>query len=158
AARIDHPSAAPEAVDEAFRQLGSGRPRPVGIEMAPDMMALAAPVGEAPFRPAPPAPEPDPELIEAAAEALAAATSPAIIVGSGVFGATEELRTLAELIEAPVAGNRMGRGALSSKHPLSITHPVLHRLWTKSDVLLAVGSRFSTPRLNWRVRPGQTVI
>jgi acetolactate synthase-1/2/3 large subunit len=35
---------------------------------------------------------------------------------------------------------------------------MLHRIWRDCDVFLAVGSRFSTPRLNWRLKPGQTVI
>ena len=87
AARIDHPSQAPDAVAEAFRQLSSGRPRPVGLEMAPDMMALPAPVElTAPHGAAAP-PEPDSEQIKAAAKALAGAANPVIVVGSGVFGA-----------------------------------------------------------------------
>jgi acetolactate synthase-1/2/3 large subunit len=158
AARIDHPSQAPDAVAEAFRQLTSGRKRPVGLEMAPDMMALAAPVALAtPHRAAAP-PEPDSDQIKEAAKALAGAASPVIVVGSGVFGAIEELQAVAERLQAPVAANRLGRGALSSAHPLSITQTVLYRLWPKADVILAVGSRLSTPRLNWNVRPGQTVI
>src|SRR5262249_49341078 len=149
AARVDHPSEAPGAVAEAFAQMTSGRPRPAGLEMAPDMMALAAPVALAAPRGPATLPEPDPDQIKAAAKALAGATNPVIVVGSGVFGATEELRALAERVQAPVVANRLGRGALSSAHPLSITQPVLYRLWPKADVILAVGSRLATPRLTW---------
>ena len=158
AARIGHPSEVPELVDEAFRQLAQGRPRPVGLEMAPDMMALSTPVAMTPPRAPAAPPEPDPDLVTAAAKALAAAKFPVIVVGSGAFGATAELKALAELLGAPVASNRQGGGALSSRHPLAITQPVLYRLWTEADLFLAVGSRFSSPRLNWRIRPGQTVI
>src|SRR3546814_10465617 len=42
AARINHPSEAPRAVAEAFRQLGSGRPRPVAIEVPLDVLAMKA--------------------------------------------------------------------------------------------------------------------
>ena len=67
AARINHPSEAGKLVNEAFRQLGDGRPRPVALEMPLDIMALegevALPGVEAPLPP----PTPDPELIEAAA-------------------------------------------------------------------------------------------
>src|SRR6266566_1418862 len=41
AARIDHPTQTGKLVNEAFRQLRDGRPRPVGIEIPPDVLALA---------------------------------------------------------------------------------------------------------------------
>ena len=44
AARIDHPTQTGRLVNEAFRQLRSGRPRPVGLEIPPDMLALATEV------------------------------------------------------------------------------------------------------------------
>ena len=42
AARIDHPTEMGKRVNEAFRQLRDGRPRPVGIEIPPDVLALKA--------------------------------------------------------------------------------------------------------------------
>jgi len=42
AERIDHPAQAPAFVDEAFRQLNTGRPRPVEVEMAPDVLTQEA--------------------------------------------------------------------------------------------------------------------
>ena len=42
--RIMTPEAAPGAVHEAFRQLTTGRPRPVEIEMPPETMADSASV------------------------------------------------------------------------------------------------------------------
>src|SRR6202040_2754370 len=61
AERINHPTETGKLVNEAFRQLGDGRPRPVALEMPLDIMALeteiALPAAEAP----PPAPLPDPE-------------------------------------------------------------------------------------------------
>ena len=44
AARIDHPTQTGKLVNEAFRQLRDGRPRPVGLEMPPDVLALATEV------------------------------------------------------------------------------------------------------------------
>src|SRR3954468_3663907 len=71
AERINHPSETGALVNEAFRQLGSGRPRPVALEMPLDIMALegevALPAVEAP----PPPPPPDPELVDKAAALLA---------------------------------------------------------------------------------------
>ena len=38
AARIEHPTQVQRLVDEAFYQLKSGRPRPVGLEIPPDVL------------------------------------------------------------------------------------------------------------------------
>src|SRR5207253_3728943 len=40
AARIEHPTQTGKLVNEAFRQLRDGRPRPVGLEIPPDVLAL----------------------------------------------------------------------------------------------------------------------
>src|SRR3954452_10369280 len=70
AARIDHPTETGALVNEAFRQLTSGRPRPVGLEMALDIMALDGEVGlPLPEAPIPP-PAPDADLIDKAATLL----------------------------------------------------------------------------------------
>src|SRR5579864_5839617 len=78
AARIGHPSEAGKLVNEAFRQLADGRPRPVALEMPLDIMAMNAAVdlpavGEAPVPPAP-----DPEAIDKAAALLSEAKAPLI--------------------------------------------------------------------------------
>src|SRR5438270_249671 len=56
ASRISHPSETGKLVNEAFRHLGDGRPRPVALEMPLDIMALesevALPAVEAPALPA----------------------------------------------------------------------------------------------------------
>src|SRR5258705_11224152 len=78
AARIERPADAPAIVNEAFRQMLSGRPGPVAIEMAWDAMASSAlvePLGAAAI-PEPPAPSP--MEVEAAAKLLAGARRPMI--------------------------------------------------------------------------------
>ena len=83
----------PEAVHEAFRQLGTGRPRPVELEIPPDTLQGS---GDTDII--------EPEIFEKqsasaeeirrAAQLLAGAQRPAIIAGGGTIlsGATEELR------------------------------------------------------------------
>src|SRR5215831_13822377 len=44
AARIDHPTQTGNLVNQAFHQLRDGRPRPVGLEIPPDVLALATEV------------------------------------------------------------------------------------------------------------------
>ena len=113
---------APTLVHEAFRQLNSGRRRPVVIEIPPDIAAgRIAPPPPAPRTPPPAPPEPDPDAISRAAALLGRARNPAIFVGSGVFGAETELRELAEMLQAPVIMSEHGMGALDIRHPLAQT-------------------------------------
>src|SRR5216110_2015636 len=60
AARINHPSETGKLVNEAFRQLGDGRPRPVALEVPLDIMALETEVALPAIEAAPPSPPPDP--------------------------------------------------------------------------------------------------
>src|SRR5579864_2226277 len=61
AERINHPTETGKLVNEAFRQLADGRPRPVALEMPLDIMALDGEVALPRPEAAPPAPPPDPE-------------------------------------------------------------------------------------------------
>jgi acetolactate synthase-1/2/3 large subunit len=149
ATRIDHPSHAPAAVREAFRQLTTGRRRPVSLEMALDIMSqeseveMLAPVRE---------PEPivaEPAQIEHAAELLAGAKKPMILLGGGAMDAGPEIRRLAEMLQAPVVSQRGGRGILSDRHYLSHSFPAGHRLWPEVDVAIAIGTRFKYQRMHW---------
>ncbi len=67
AARIDHPSKTGKRVNEAFRQMRDGRPRPVALEMPLDIMALETEVVLPETEPTPAVTLPDPELIDKAA-------------------------------------------------------------------------------------------
>ncbi|MCH8926833.1 MAG: hypothetical protein IH924_11985 [Proteobacteria bacterium] len=158
AERIDHPAQAPARVGEAFRQLNTGRRRPVEVEMAPDVMTQEAEVelldGPAAYA----APEPDDALIAEAAELLGGAENPMIFVGAGAFGAQAELRELAEMLQAPVVSNRSGRGALSDRHYLAQVGLAGRKLWPQADVVLAVGTRLQPQRMIWGVDDGLQVI
>jgi acetolactate synthase I/II/III large subunit len=151
AARIDHPTDAGKRVNEAFRQLRDGRPRPVGLEIPPDVLALATEVA-LPAPDAPPAPtEPDPDQIARAAELLAAAKKPLIFVGGGAVGAAAEVLATAELLQAPVVSYTGGKGIVSDRHYLAQSALAGHELWRETDVVLAVGTRLHQPQLRWGV-------
>ncbi len=149
--RIDGASEAPSKTAEAIRQLNSGRPRPVGLECPWDVLAREGTVDRV-SGPLPVAPIPvDTEALEKAARILGRAENPMIFVGRGAVNVPEEVRQLAELLQAPVIGYRTGRGVLDSRHYLSLTNPSGHKLWPKVDVALALGSRLEIPQLNWGV-------
>ena len=149
AERIERVDDAPAVIDEAFRQMLSGRPGPVAVEMAWDVMASRAPV--VPFPPASMAPAPAParEAVEAAARLLVEARHPMIMVGSGAQHAGEAVRALAEALAAPVAAFRGGRGVVPEDHPLGGSCVAAHRLWPRTDVLLGIGSRLEMPYIRW---------
>ena len=149
AARINHPSETGKLVNEAFRQLGDGRPRPVALEMPLDIMALEGEVDLPAVEAPPPPPLPDPELISQAAKLLAAAKQPMIYVGSGAAAAGAELLALAERLQAPVVTYTGGKGILSDRHYLAQNLLAGHDLWRATDVVLAVGTRFNQPQTRW---------
>ncbi|HEV2098973.1 MAG TPA: thiamine pyrophosphate-dependent enzyme [Stellaceae bacterium] len=149
AARINHPTEAGKLVNEAFRQLRDGRPRPVGIEIPPDVLALQTEIALPAAEAAPPITEPDPDLIDKAAALLAAAKKPILFVGSGAVDAGEEVLAVAEMLQMPVVSFSGGKGILSDRHYLAQSALAGHELWREADVVLAVGTRLHQPQLRW---------
>lgn len=158
AARADHPTEVPGLIREAFKQLQTGRIRPVEFEMAPDIMGLEADVELLDPVWGYPDPEPDPDAITAAAELLANAKNPVIFTGGGALDAGEALLNVAEILQAPVVQSSGGRGAVSDHHYLSQNMVGGQELWQNADVVLAVGTRFTQPLTRWGVPDGIKVI
>ena len=139
----------PAAVREAVRQLQSGRPRPVELEMPPETMEEE---GEAELLdpvPAVPA-EADPRALDRAAELLLAAARPVIYAGGGVHasGAHAALRQVAHHLQAGVVQSPEGKGALDDRDDLSLgaglwADSPLRRYLDHADLILAVGTRFA---------------
>jgi len=149
AERIDQPAHAPGRVQEAFKQLTTGSPRPVEIEMAMDIMALEADVELLPCVAEYPRPSIDSDQIAKAVEILTQAKKPLIYVGSGALEASPEIVSLAERLQAPVVAFRNGKGIVSAEHYLSANHPMGHHLWGEADAVLAIGTRLHWPLVMW---------
>jgi acetolactate synthase I/II/III large subunit len=157
AERITAPEDAPCLVEEAFRQLRSGRPRPVALECALDVWPRMADMR--PAVAACPIPVPiDENAIEAAAKLLLRAQRPLIVVGGGAQHAGAQVAALADMLQAPVAAGQMGFGVVDSRHPLSVNLQVAHRLWGAADVVLAVGTRLQVQQMNWGIDPALMII
>jgi len=149
AARIEQPADAPRVINEAFRQMLSGRPGPVAVEMAWDGMGsigLVAPLAGAT---AALAPEPAAAEVEAAAKLLVASKRPMIMTGSGAQHASAAVLALAEDLAAPVAAFRGGRGVLAEDHELAISSYAAFGLWPETDVLVGIGTRLEMPYMRW---------
>jgi acetolactate synthase-1/2/3 large subunit len=147
--RMERPQDGSRLVAQAFRELNSGRPRPVGLELPPDILAakveteLLPPLAsdlELPL---------DEDVIARAAGLLAKAECPVIFVGGGALESADDVRALAERLSAPVVAYRRGKGILDERHPLSQVLPGGHALWAKADVVLAVGTRLQIPVSAW---------
>ena len=155
----------PGMVETAFRQLTSGRPRPVEIEVPWDVLPMTGDV-DLPEPEGPAKAQPDPAPIREAAQLLAQARRPIIWAGGGAREAdlSAELLELAEALNAPVITTPEGKGAIPEDNPLSLGsfyygHGPGHMALPQADVILAVGSRMLfTPNVPWGIQPHQKVI
>jgi acetolactate synthase I/II/III large subunit len=148
-ARIERVADAPAVINEAFRQMLSGRPGPVVVEMAWDIMAASAEVTPLPAAHIPPAPVPAQSEIDAAARLLAAAERPMIFVGSGAQHASREVLALAEALQAPVTAFRGGRGVVPEDHPLGISSYAARLIYPDCDAAIGIGTRMELPFMRW---------
>ncbi len=149
AERIPAPVEAPRFVAAAFDALHSDRPRPVGLEVAPDILSAEDEVDLSPIPLHPRRPQVNLDTVEEAAALLSRARNPLIFVGGGAHGASAAIQRLAELLQAPVIASYNGRGVLDSRHELSFTLPAGHRRWAHADLVLAIGTRLARPLQGW---------
>jgi len=150
---VTHAAELPYVFREAFHLAASGRPGPVLIDVTKDaQQARLTPDWDVELRLPGYRPTylPNARQVRSAAALLAKAERPLIMAGNGVIqsGATDELRTFAELTGIPVITTLHGMGAFSETHPLSLGMPGMHgwvhvnRAIQECDVLLNVGGRF----------------
>lgn len=161
AERAVTPPEIPGLVRRAFAEVRSGRQRPVEIEVPPDTLFATSDVDLLTPAAAPERFPGDPEALDAASRLLAKSSKPLIWSGSGVLGsgAWDELRGLAELLQAPVVMTANGKGALSDRDPLAQNIVAGVELIKDADVIFAVGTRFVDPvTAKWAIGPGRTVI
>jgi len=154
---IDYPSDAPEVIAESFKQLTTGCPQPVAIEMPMDIMGLETEVGLLPAVTYDKKPV-DRDLIESAVNILKHAKKPMIVVGSGALECSELVQEIASRLQAPVMACRSGKGIVSSEHYLSANFPMGHRLWGEADAVLAIGTRLHWPLVMWGTDDEQKII
>jgi thiamine pyrophosphate-dependent acetolactate synthase large subunit-like protein len=90
---------------------------------------------------------PDPAAIAEAADRLAQAKRPLILVGGGAAGTRKALTDVAEVLGAPVLSSNAGKGILQESHPLSLGCSMLQKATQQAladaDVVLLVGSQVS---------------
>jgi acetolactate synthase I/II/III large subunit len=143
----------PGAIAAAFEIAGTGRPGPVLVDITKDAQQNSAPFVWPPKIDLPgyrPVTKAHGKQIQAAAHLIAEASKPVLYVGGGIVRAraSEELRTLAEAVGAPVVTTLMARGAFPDSHPQHLGMPGMHGTvpavlaLQESDLIVALGARF----------------
>jgi 5-guanidino-2-oxopentanoate decarboxylase len=142
-AMVRYPEELPELVARAYAVFRGTRPRPVHLSLPRDVLPEPAADGWK-IRRAPSLPMPDPAAIEEAADRLALAKRPLILVGGGAVGTRTALTAIAERIGAPVLSTNAGKGIFPESHPLSlgcsIVQPGSQQALAEAEVVLLVGS------------------
>ncbi len=145
-----------EYVHAALRVAESGVPGPVFLELPLDLLVMGCDETEVVrfggFR-APRRAAPDPAALDQAAELLAGAVRPVLVVGSQWRWSAhrEALAALLAQVPVPVFVNGMARGALPPEHPCLLTQ-VRQEALRDADLVLLCG----TP-LDFRLRYGEAV-
>lgn len=152
----------PATVSEAFRQLKSGRPRPVEIEVPFDLWSKPIEFTPSEIGAEPPL-KPKNSDIKKAATILRKAEKPLILAGGGAAksGISREIEELAELINAPVVMTTEGQGVLGVNHRLYAGSFLLwsNPAFAMADAVLIVGSRLrASGNTSLKLRPDQRVI
>ncbi len=142
------------ALRHAFQIARSGRPGPVLVDITKDAQQASAIFDFAAAKPRPYRPHPmlkvEPSGLAHAAELIRDAKRPVILAGHGVMesGAMEQVRTLAERAQIPVALTLLGLGSFPASHPLNLGMMGMHgEAWVnhaiqEADLLIACGMRF----------------
>ncbi len=143
-----------EVMKKAFHIARSGRPGPVVVDVPKDIsFNKAAWTGypdKVEMRSYKPVQKGHAGQIRKAVQLLLAAKRPYIYTGGGVIlgNASEELRTLVDLLGVPCTNTLMGLGAISGTDPRFLGMLGMHgtieanNAMQNCDVLLAVGARF----------------
>ena len=154
--RVPTPELVPAYMAKAFRVALSGRPGPVFLELAWDVLcnnvdesSLKLPTHYRTNARQPP----DPNKVDEALQLLETAQRPAIIAGSSVYWdqAWEVLQLFAEKAQVPVFLNGAGRGCLPPGHPCFFQHTRKEAL-TNADLVFVIGTPFDF-RLNYGSEP-----
>ena len=150
---VTDPAEIPRAIAEAFHIATTGRPGPVLVDVAKDALQKMTTfnwptsINLAGYKPQT---TPNAQAIVDAAALIAQSSKPVFYVGGGVIkaNASAELRTLVELLGAPVVTTLMARGAFPDSHPLHMGMPGMHgtvaavTALQKADLLITLGARF----------------
>lgn len=143
----------PQIIHEAFYIAATGRPGPVLVDVTKDVFqghSHYAPVSAIHLPGYKVFTEGHAGQIRRAAQMMWEAKRPYVYAGGGIIAAnaSEELRELVEILDAPTVCTLMGLGALPGSHRNFVSMPGMHGSYaanmgmTHADLLIALGVRF----------------
>jgi acetolactate synthase-1/2/3 large subunit len=143
----------PQIIHEAFYIAASGRPGPVLVDIPKDVFQAQThytPVSAIHLPGYKVFTEGHTGQIRRAAQMMWDAQRPFVYAGGGIIAAnaSNELRELVELLDAPTVNTLMGLGALSADHRNFVSMPGMHGSYaanmgmSNADLLIALGVRF----------------
>jgi acetolactate synthase-1/2/3 large subunit len=143
----------PQVIHEAFYIAASGRPGPVLVDVTKDVFQAQShytPVTEIHLPGYRVFSEGHSGQIRRAAQMMWEAERPFVYAGGGIVAAnaSQELRALVELLDAPTVCTLMGLGGLPSEHRNFISMPGMHGSYaanmgmSHTDLIVALGVRF----------------
>ena len=171
-AQVDIVERLPDLLRQAFREVTSGSPAPVHLEITGNMgqgidgeadldLIVEERYTSAPaFRP-----RAEDDRVQSALRHLTSAQRPLIVAGGGVTasGAQGEVVELAERLSIPVATALNAKGSIPECHPLSIgvvglySRVCANRVASAADLIFYIGSHTGSQVTNdWKVPPTST--
>lgn len=140
-------------IKQAFYIARTGRPGPVLIDLPKDVQVATCLLDypeTVELRGYKPTFSGNPRQISKATRMILDSKKPVIYVGGGatLSDCSEELKSLAEMIQAPLTTTLMGMSSFPTQHNLSLGMLGMHGTYyanmavTNSDLLIAVGARF----------------
>jgi acetolactate synthase-1/2/3 large subunit len=157
---IATPGAAPEMIRKAFKLAQTERPGAVYLAVPEDVEKAPAPEDARPLVVNTPRPdEPSPSQLRRAADVLRTAHNPIVLAGHGAAraGASDALRSFAEVLGVPVATTFHGKGVFPDNHPQALgavgfmRHDYVNFGFDQADAIIAVGyelQEFDPVRIN----------
>jgi 5-guanidino-2-oxopentanoate decarboxylase len=139
---------------------GSGRPRPLYLQVPLDLLAEQTTLRPERFERTAGEPQPDHEAIAHAATALSEARRPLVIGGGGALKAGAQVAQLLERVDGYFIATAAGKGLLPESHPANLGGALqfraMHELAASADVVLAIGTELSETDLFTITRLGVT--
>jgi acetolactate synthase-1/2/3 large subunit len=166
ATTVEMPERIAWTIRRAVQLARSGKPGPVYVELPADIGM--AEIDDLTYHPAPAIapPAPNPAAIRDAANLIARAEKPLIIVGGGAYlsGAGTAIAELASTYGMAIQTTPAGRGTVAETHPLFVGLTGLYRttvpreIFEESDLIITAGSRMEEFQGGFLPRPSEPKI
>jgi thiamine pyrophosphate-dependent acetolactate synthase large subunit-like protein len=146
ARRVSSADEIPKAIAEAAEMLHGPAPGPAFIEIPHDFFQVPV-TSTLPSEKRSEPLSPSAEDLAAAAKLVSQSKTPVLIIGGGAGSGADEIRQLAEKLQAPVFTTTSGKGMIADDHPLALgcisRLGAVQEVLEQSDLLISLGARLT---------------